>query len=101
MPILMLCPISPGSWSQRPSHRGPSRQRSSPSNRRSTRNAAASLPGPRVKSRSRSIWRFRCMIGMPSRGSSALMRTPAPIPAISLDRQLRTRERCMATLMPA
>jgi pimeloyl-ACP methyl ester carboxylesterase len=31
---LMLCPISPGSWLSRPSHREPSRQRSSPSSRR-------------------------------------------------------------------
>jgi len=28
------------------------------------------------------------MIGIPSRGSTALMRTPAPIPAISLERRV-------------
>ena len=59
MPILTLCPISPGSWSSRPSHKGPSRQRSSPSSPRSIRNATASLPGPRARSRKRSTPRFQ------------------------------------------
>ena len=49
------------------------------------RNAAASLPGPRAKSSKRSMPRFSCIIGMPWSGSSALMRTPAPIPGISLE----------------
>jgi len=49
------------------------------------RNAAVSLPGPRAKSRKLSMPRFSRMIGMPSSGSSALMRTPAPIPGVSLE----------------
>jgi hypothetical protein len=65
----MLCPISPGSRSSRPSHKGPSWQRSSPSSRQSIRKAAVSRPGPLAKLRSYSVWRFRRMIGMPSRGS--------------------------------
>ena len=85
MPILTLCPISPGSCLP---HLEPQRafwQRSSPSSERSTRNAAVSLPGPRARSRKRSMPRFNCMIEIPSSGSTALISTPAPIPGISLE----------------
>jgi hypothetical protein len=48
------------------------------SSRRSNPKAAHSRPGPRARSRTRSVTRFRCMIGMPSVGSVALIKAPTP-----------------------
>ena len=66
-----------------PNHRDPSAHKSTPSNRRSICNAAASRPGPLAKSVSLSTLRSRFIRLIPSRGSIARNSTPAPTPGSS------------------
>jgi hypothetical protein len=85
MPMRTLTPIGPAGRTAVPNHNSPSPHKSKPSSRRVIRSASASRPGPRAKSSSRVIPRRLCMNSIPSSGSIARSRIPAPVPANSLE----------------
>ena len=77
-----MSPIGPVGRTAAPSHSFPPAHKFTPSYRLLMSIACARRPGPRVRSSKRVVPRRRCMKRMPSSGSTARTKTPAPVPFI-------------------